>query len=240
MLIDEIRSDFTQVQSDIANGPILPTVTAEEIRTYLAARYDFNQTLPLEDVIADVEKMLRTWQVQVTHPRYFGLFNPSVTFASVVADTLVAMYNSQLANWRTSPAANEIERHTLGWLSAKFGLPRNAIATFTSGGTEANLSAVVVALTRAFPGYGEDGLRHLDAAPSIYLTAEAHHGYNKIAHMAGLGRRGTAYHSDRQRFEDESQRTATAGRGRSEEWLRSLYGDRHRRDYGSGSDRSLA
>ena len=52
MLIDEIRSDFTQLQSDIANGPILPTVTAEEIRTYLASRYDFNQTLPLEEVIA--------------------------------------------------------------------------------------------------------------------------------------------------------------------------------------------
>src|ERR1700679_3155955 len=133
--------------------------------------------------------MLRTWQVQVTHPRYFGLFNPSVTFASVVADTLVAMYNSQLANWRTSPAANEIERHTLGWPAAKFGLPRNSIATFTSGGTEANLSAVVVALTRAFPGYGEHGVRGLSGEPTLYMTEETHHGFNKIAHMTGLGRR---------------------------------------------------
>src|SRR5271156_6049575 len=189
MLIDAIRSDFTQLETDIADGPILPTVTAEEIRTYLASRYDFHQTLPLEEVVTDVEKMLRTWQVQVTHPRYFGLFNPSVTLASVVADTLVAMFNSQLANWRTSPAANEIERYTLGWLAEKFGLPRNSIATFTSGGTEANVSAVVVALTRAFPDYGEHGLRHLNATPSIYLTAEAHNGYNKIAHMTGLGRR---------------------------------------------------
>src|ERR1700728_958415 len=189
MLIDEIRSDFTQIETDIADGPILPTVTAEEIRAYLASRYDFHQTLPLEEVVTDVEKMLRTWQVQVTHPRYFGLFNPSVTLASVVADTLVAMYNSQLANWRTSPAANEIERHTLGWLAGKVGLPANSISTFTSGGTEANLSAVVVALTRAFPDYGEHGLRCLNATPSIYLTAEAHHGYNKIAHMTGLGRR---------------------------------------------------
>ncbi len=189
MFLDEIRSAFTQLQSDIADGPILPTVTAEEVRTYLGSRYDFHQTMPLEEVVNDVEKMLRTWQVQVTHPRYFGLFNPSVTLASVVADTLVAMYNSQLANWRTSPAANEIERHTLGWLAEKFGLPRNHIATFTGGGTEANLSAVVVALTRAFPDYGEHGVRHLKATPSIYLTAEAHNGYNKIAHMTGLGRR---------------------------------------------------
>ena len=72
---------------------------------------------------ADVERMMRTWHVQVTHPRYFGLFNPSVTFASMVADTLVAMHNPQLATWRTSPAANEIERHTLAWLAAKFGFP---------------------------------------------------------------------------------------------------------------------
>src|SRR5271168_466460 len=189
MVIDEIECDFTQLQTDIANGPILPTVTAEEIRAYLTSCYDFHQALPLEGVITDVEKMLRTWQVQVTHPRYFGLFNPSVTLASVVADSLVAMYNPQLANWRTSPAANEIERHTLGWLAAKFGLPQDTVATFASGGMEANLSAVVTALTHAFPGYGEYGLRHLQATPSIYLTEEAHNGFNKIAHMTGIGRR---------------------------------------------------
>jgi aromatic-L-amino-acid decarboxylase len=189
MVIDEIRGDFTKLQSEIEAGPILPQVGAEEIRTYLGSRYDFNRAMALEEVIADVEKMLRTWQVQVTHPRYFGLFNPSVTLASVIADALVAMYNPQLANWRTSPAANEIERHTLAWLSAKFGLPADATATFTSGGTEANLSAVVVALTRAFPDYGEHGLRHLNAAPAIYLTEETHNGFNKIAHMTGLGRR---------------------------------------------------
>ena len=189
MVIDQLESDFEQLQVDIADGPILPNVTAEEIRSYLCSQYDFKQPLPLEDVVADVEKMLRTWQVQVTHPRYFGLFNPSVTLASVVADTLVAMYNSQLANWRTSPAGNEIERHTLQWLAAKFGLPRESIATFTSGGTEANLSAVVVALTRAFPEYGEHGLQHLGALPTIYLTEETHHSFSKIAHMTGLGRR---------------------------------------------------
>jgi glutamate/tyrosine decarboxylase-like PLP-dependent enzyme len=189
MKIDEVRDEFERAQAAIAHGPIVPHVTPDEIRNYLNARYDFTKSLPLEQVVADVEQMLQTWQVQVTHPRYFGLFNPSVTLASVLADTLVAIYNSQLANWRTSPVGNEIERHTLGWLTAKFGLPPETIATFTSGGTEANLSAIVVALTQAFPGYGEHGLQHLAAAPTIYLTEEAHNGYNKIAHMTGLGRK---------------------------------------------------
>jgi aromatic-L-amino-acid decarboxylase len=189
LVFDEIQAEFARAEKDIEQGPIFPNVTAEEIRSYLASRYDFSKTMALDEVVADAERMLQTWQVQVTHPRYFGLFNPSVTLASVIADTLVAMYNSQLANWRTSPAGNEIERHTLGWLAAKFGLPADTLATFTSGGTEANLSAITVALTKAFPSYGENGLRHLEAAPTIYLTEEAHNGYNKLAHMTGLGRR---------------------------------------------------
>src|SRR5437588_1473020 len=159
MAMSGLRSVLTQLETDIANGPIVPCVAPDEIRTHLTSHYDFTKPLALDDVTRDVERMMRSWQVQVTHPRYFGLFNPSVTLASVVADTLVAMFNPQLASWRTSPAANEIERHTLAWLTAKFGFPSTALASFTSGGAEANLSAVIVALTRAFPEYREDGLR---------------------------------------------------------------------------------
>jgi aromatic-L-amino-acid decarboxylase len=189
MAIGDLRHVVAQLESDIANGPIVPDVTPHEIRSYLGSRYDFTKPMALDDVTADVEEMMRTWQVQVTHPRYFGLFNPSVTLASVIADTLVAMYNPQLAAWRTSPAANEIERHTLAWLAGKFGLPATTSATFTTGGAEANLSAVIVALTRAFPEYGEGGLRSLSASPTIYVTPEAHDSFNKIAHMTGIGRR---------------------------------------------------
>jgi glutamate/tyrosine decarboxylase-like PLP-dependent enzyme len=189
MGFDELRTIAAKLEADIASGPIVPVVTPQEIRSYLAGRYDFSKTVALDDVIADIERMLRRWQVHVTHPRYFGLFNPSVTLASIIADTLVAMYNPQLATWRTAPGANEIERHTLAWLAEKFGLPANASASFTSGGTEANLSAIIVALTRAFPEYGENGLRGTSAAPLIYMTGAAHHGYQKIAHMTGLGRR---------------------------------------------------
>src|SRR5207247_11150022 len=158
MAIGDLRRVVAKLEREVASGPIVPDVSPHEIRAYLGARYDFTKPRALDDDTADVEGMMRKWQVQVTHPRYFGLFNPSVTLASVIADTLVAMYNPQLATWRTSPAANEIERHTLAWLSGKFGLPADAAASFTSGGAEANLSAVIVALTRAFPEYGESGL----------------------------------------------------------------------------------
>jgi glutamate/tyrosine decarboxylase-like PLP-dependent enzyme len=188
MLSDALRSEAARVESTIAGGPIIHGgVTPQEIRAHLA-QYDFSQPRTLEEVCTDVEGMLQKWQVHNTHPRYFGLFNPSVTFASVVADTLAAMYNPQLATWRTSPAAIEIEKHALAWLAGKFGLPADTSATFTTGGAEANQSAVIVALTKAFPEYGDRGLRSLKATPTIYLSGEAHHSFSKIAHMTGLGR----------------------------------------------------
>src|SRR5205823_1947288 len=188
LTLDDVRRVVANVEADIASGPIVPTVTPQEIRRYLGSRYDFTKRLALDDICANVQRMLRTWQVQVTHPRYFGLFSPSVTLASIIADAVVAMYNPQLATWRTTPAANEIERHTLAWLGGKLGLPAEASASFTSGGAEANLSAVIVAMTRAFPAYGEHGLRRLPAPPVLYVSREAHHSFNKIAHMTGLGR----------------------------------------------------
>ncbi len=94
-MFDQLRGAVAKVEAGIASGPIVPTVTPQEIRSYLASRYDFAKPMTLDEVCADVERMLRTWQVQVTHPRYFGLFNPSVTLASIIADTLVAMYNPQ-------------------------------------------------------------------------------------------------------------------------------------------------
>jgi glutamate/tyrosine decarboxylase-like PLP-dependent enzyme len=186
-MFDAIRIAKEKLDSEIADGPLFPTVTPQEIRSYLCSHYDFSTPGNVNEIGADVERMMRSWHVQVTHPRYFGLFNPSVTLASVVADTLVAMHNPQLASWRTSPAANEIERHTLSWLAGKFGFADTA-ACFTTGGAEANLSAVAVALTKSFPRYGGKGLRSLHAAPTIYLSTEAHHSFNKIAHVTGLGR----------------------------------------------------
>lgn len=188
MVIDEIRSEFAKLQHSIRNGPIDPHVTREEIRNHLLSFYDFSTPLDLDDVVADVEQMLRSWQVQVTHPLYLGHFNPGVTLASVVADTLVGMHNPQLENWRTSPAANEIERYTLDWFAERFGLPANTRALFTTGGAEADLTAIIVALTRAFPEYGNRGLRPLGVTPVIYLSQESHPSFRKIAHMTGLGR----------------------------------------------------
>ena len=99
------------------------------------------------------------------------------------------MYNPQLATL-AHLAGGERDRTSHPGMArrASSACPPTTSASFTSGGAEANLSAVIVALTRAFPEYGDGGLRSLPASPAIYLTREAHHSFHKIAHMTGIGR----------------------------------------------------
>jgi glutamate/tyrosine decarboxylase-like PLP-dependent enzyme len=184
-LAREIRDYF----AGVGKLRVTPRVSPAEIRRHLAERFDFQRPQALEGLIAEVSKLLRAWTLHTAHPRYFGLFNPGVRPAGVAADALVALYNPQMAAWSHSPIGNELERHTLRWLAPRFGLdPERSAAHFTSGGAEANLTGVLVALTHAFPDYGERGLRALPAQPVFYVSEEAHHSFHKVAHLAGLGR----------------------------------------------------
>jgi glutamate/tyrosine decarboxylase-like PLP-dependent enzyme len=76
----------------------------------------------------------------------------------------------------------------LRFIAARFGLPQHTTGSFTSGGAEANLTAVVVALTRQFSAYPESGLRAVAAEPVLYASTESHLAWLKIAHVTGLGR----------------------------------------------------
>ncbi len=184
-LADEIAS-----YEELLDGlPVAPAVSPAQIRERLS-EYDFASPIPLDDLTAGVAALLRQWSLHVNHPRYFGLFNPTVRRAGVVADALVALYNPQLAAWPHAPVANEIERHVLGWFMRAFGLdPASGFATFTTGGQEANQTAVTAALTSAFPDFAEQGVRAIGGEPVLYVSAEAHHSFVKIAHQSGIGRK---------------------------------------------------
>ena len=189
-LWQKLTDTFDEFYQTIQQERVKPIVAPETIRNYLQGAFDFEQPgMPLEDVLGDVAGILRQWNTHVTHPRYFGLFTPNSSPASVVADSLTALYNPQLAVWTHSPAACEMERHLLRFLMGLFGLePDFCHANFTTGGSEANYTAVITALTHEFPAFGYDGLRGLPAQPTLYLSQEAHDSFMKITHMTGLGR----------------------------------------------------
>lgn len=163
----------------------------EKIRGLLAP-YDFKKPLaPLEAVNLLIDALWR-YETHTPHPRYYGLFNPAPTTMGVVADTLVAAFNPQLAAWSHSPLAIEIEQHLVRAFGSRFGY-RETDGAFCSGGAEANHTAVLTALVNSFPdlpavaGFASKGLRALPAQPVLYISSEGHHSFHKAARLSGLG-----------------------------------------------------
>ncbi len=131
----------------------------------------------------------------VPSANYFGLMNPTPTYMAVLAEALVAALNPQLATLARSQLASKIEHETVGWIAQRVGWPHgenqseNVGGTFTSGGNEANFSALALALTHHFPQIVDDGLIGLDARPVFYASRESHHSLDKSLGLLGLGRK---------------------------------------------------
>ena len=187
-LLRQLADEIEDYSENIASIKPVPQVSLEEIKTYLNKNYSFETPINLRELSGDVIRVMRNWSLHAGHPNYFGLFVPGTKTASVIADALVALYNPQLGTWSHSPVSTEIERHTLRFLLEKFGYdPNSSCGSFTTGGTEANLSAVLTALTDKFPEYCDGGVRALLRPPLIYVSEEAHHSFIKIGQVTGLG-----------------------------------------------------
>lgn len=183
----EAIEDYTKGVGEARVAPGLNMEGAEEIRAALAP-FDFEQPVPALEALGFAVAGLWKWQVHTPHPRYFGLFNPAPTTMGIAGDALVAAFNPQLAAWSHSPLAAEIEQHLVRAFAERFGFdPARAEGTFTSGGAEANHTALSTAITRAFPEVGRRGLLALRSQPVLYVSPQAHHSFLKAARLAGLG-----------------------------------------------------
>jgi aromatic-L-amino-acid/L-tryptophan decarboxylase len=173
----------------VTQQPVSPTLSDAEILARLAPD-DFAAPRDLATLVELIADLLEHGTLHSTHPRYFGLFNPGVRPAGLLADILTAAYNLQLGAWWHAPAASRMERLALEFFARRLGVDLSIGAgVFTTGGSEANLTAVLAALVTAFPELPARGLVGLDAAPVLYASDQAHDSILKIARVTGLGDR---------------------------------------------------
>lgn len=151
-------------------------------------QFSFELSQRPHDVARFVLEGLQTFQLNTSHPSYFGVFNPRASTMGIVAEMIVAAMNPQLASSVSSKFCIGIEDLLINYFGERFGyLSGDIEGVFTVGATEANHTALLCALTSKLSGFTTDGLRGHSAMPIIYCSEETHHSVMRAGRLCGLG-----------------------------------------------------
>lgn len=156
----------------------------------LAHRIDaVDLTTPLGDTnaaLAEARHLYLEDAVYFHHPRYQAHLNCPVLIPAVAAESLVTSVNSSLDTWDQSAGGTLIERRLTRWASDLIGFGPAADGIFTSGGTQSNLQALLIARNRAVAGR-TGSLPERLMGLRIYASAQAHFSVTNAATLLGLG-----------------------------------------------------
>ncbi|HEX5625023.1 MAG TPA: aminotransferase class V-fold PLP-dependent enzyme, partial [Saprospiraceae bacterium] len=133
-------------------------------------------------------------------------------YGGVLGDYLAALTNQYAGIFFGGPGAVKIENELIRWLCRLFGFPATSHGNLASGGSIANLIALVTAREA----------RHIQSADiprlCIYLTGQVHHCIHKAIRISGLGESqvrtiptDSAYRMDPQALQRQIRQDADAG-----------------------------
>ncbi len=129
----------------------------------------------LLDTINDAAR--RTFEF--SGPGYLAYIPGGGLYTAALGEFLAQGLNRYVGLWQASPAMAQIEENVTRWLCDLFALPAGAQGLLTTGGSMANLSAVVTARQAQL---GED---FLDG--TYYVSEQVHASITKAAKLAGFG-----------------------------------------------------
>jgi len=139
--------------------------------------------------------------IQLHHPAYMGhqVCPPFPT--AVIADLVTSTLNQSTAVFEMSPIGTVIEQEVVRWLADRAGYPETSLGTAVSGGSAANLTALLAArarwISKRESGVGGRGseksqsttpdTRHpTPSRPVILCSADAHYSIARAASIMGI------------------------------------------------------
>lgn len=133
---------------------------------------------PFSAVLRDLDDVLLPGITHWNHPRFFAYFAISGSEPGILAELITAALNLNAMQWRTSPAATELEELALDWLAQLLGLPREWHGHIEDTASISTLAALTAA-------------REATGGRAVVASEQAHSSVDKAARLLGLELRKT-------------------------------------------------
>ena len=168
------------------DGQVSTPRTAED----LARRFDEEfprDGRPVAEIIERLEREVLADANKYYHPMYMGHQTSAPLAVGVWMESVIGALNQSLAVAEMSPTGTAIEHQAIKWLSRLAGYGEGAGGTLTSGGTEANFTAMLAARNSALPDAWEEGVG--SDPPYVVYGEHAHYAVTRAIGQLGLGKR---------------------------------------------------
>lgn len=154
---------------------------------------NLSEDLPIES--ESIEQLMNDYRSMIAasrhigHPRFFGYIGSSSTAVGAFSDLIASAINQNVNSWRSAPAATCVEKMVVRWLGEIISYDENAHGLLTSGGSMANLNALLIAHRVKSPNNVSDkGLWNAGKPMTIYASEHVHFSIPKAADILGFGR----------------------------------------------------
>ena len=189
--LQEISSQATKLVHEYLTGIADRPVRAENYAGKTIATID--DALSAEGI--SVEQLLSECRTIMDlsrhngHPRFFGYVASPSTPIGAYGDLIASALNANITCWRSGPAGTELERLVVRWLGALIAYDNDAKGLLTSGGSMANMIALLIAQRRkSGANTARQGLWNAGSPMTIYASEEVHMSIAKAADILGFGR----------------------------------------------------
>ncbi|WP_246081839.1 pyridoxal phosphate-dependent decarboxylase family protein [Nocardioides litoris] len=174
--VDHLTAALARAEGRASTG-VAPAQAAKPVA-------DVDLDAPLLDVDAALEEVTRLYlddAVWFHEPTYAAHLNCPVVIPALLAEVFVSGVNSSLDTFDQSVGGTFIERRLVEWTAGRLGFGPGADGVFTSGGTQSNLQALLLARDHALAS-GADATRL-----RVVASADGHFSVQKAVRLLGLG-----------------------------------------------------
>lgn len=182
-LVDLMADYLVSVQT--RQDPIvIPWMEPAESLAYWQA----DSQKPLLDNPIDLFADILANSTHLHHPRYMGHQVPPPAPLAVLAGMLTELLNNGMAVYEMGLASNPMEKQVTELLAKRIGYTNSSGGLLTSGGTLANLTALLTARALHAPSdvWGDGHSERL----AVMVSEEAHYCIDRAARIMGLGSNG--------------------------------------------------
>lgn len=175
--------DYMRERSELAETPIDGLGDRQLLEQALQGLIS-NEPRDPREVFSVYVDVISSTIISADSPRNFAFIPSAPTEASMMFDMVVSSASLQACSWLEAAGAVAAENQALGVLADLAGLPADSGGVFVSGGSAANLSALVVARDKARGDRRSQGLP--DTRLQVVVSDQAHSSIASTLNLIGV------------------------------------------------------